>query len=218
MTPKTTLYISLLPPLSSFSWLTPPSPTAPSIQWNMQPTLFLIPVEWSKEWIPGPPEENTSLLLNGLLPLVLLVVLFSMPNKPELFWVSIADTIPVWPRVELILVWNGGMLDPMVPPIPDWEKPDGDTKDRDTSQTCIYNLLSICNILDMNNYSWQSELHSLLIMLLQAISYKTVPQQCVASQDICFFFFLSFQLFVGNKSKHSKIVPFCILKTPTCLA
>lgn len=70
------------------------------------------------EWIPMPPEENGSLLLKGLLPLVLLMVLLSTPKWLELFWVSIAGLIPVWNREVPILVWKGGILDPMVPPIP----------------------------------------------------------------------------------------------------
>lgn len=79
-------------------------------------------------WIPGPAEETTSEFLTVVLPLMLPVVLLSTPNRPELFWVSIAGPNPVWPRVELILVWNGGKLDPNVPPTPDWEKPDEDTE------------------------------------------------------------------------------------------
>lgn len=99
----------------------------------------LIPAEWSWEWIPGPPEETTSEFLTVLLPVVLPGLLFSTPNRPELFWVSRAGAIPVWPRAELILVWNGGKLDPNVPPTPDWEKPDGGT-----TQNIFYHGSSVC--------------------------------------------------------------------------
>lgn len=69
--------------------------------------------------IPGPPEEIRSLFLNGLLPLEILVFLLSIPNRPVLFWASKAEPIPAWGRLELIiLVWNGGRVEPIVPPMP----------------------------------------------------------------------------------------------------
>lgn len=93
-------------------------------------TSSLIPVEWSIG-NPGPPEEIRSLFLNGLPPLEILVFLLSIPNRPVLFWASKADPIPAWPKLELILVWNGGRLEPIVPPMPPmpgWEKPDKDRR------------------------------------------------------------------------------------------
>lgn len=98
---------------------------------------ILIPADGSIEWIPGPPDENGSLVLKVLLPLMLVAVLFSTPNRPELFWVSIAGLIPVWPRLEVIVVWNGGRPDPMVPPIPDWENPAGETEDTEIDDQSV---------------------------------------------------------------------------------
>lgn len=46
------------------------------------------------EWIPGPPDEYKSLVLNGLFPPGLLGGLQSSPNRPELLWVSKAEPIP----------------------------------------------------------------------------------------------------------------------------